>query len=293
MSIDTKKVKYLRDLTKASVVECIKALEEGKNDIELSLKILQQNIRKTIQKQNNNEQCEGAEGSVGCIVANEGKSFVVVRLNSMTDFVSKGEVFVGIMKNILLNILQNKEIEGKTPEESLIICKESSDIREILKQATFETRENISLSYVQKLTTTEGKWFFYIHNSCGRFDENSFDGGLGSIISGVEIKFITDIDEEVAKTICLQIVSSNPIYVRKEEIPEKVINETEMAFFSSLKEKIPEGRIQLALKGKMGTFLEEVCLLEQKNIRDESETVSQYLDNIAKIIQKTRVAVIS
>ena len=79
--------------------------------------------------------------------------------------------------------------------------------------------------------------------------------------------------------LALQIAAMKPEYVSKESIPAEKLDELKSLF---LKEAEGEGKpaniIEKIVDGKLNSFLQEKCLLEQKWFKDESKTIQNLLD---------------
>jgi elongation factor Ts len=125
--------------------------------------------------------------------------------------------------------------------------------------------------------TGEGKVISYIHGN----------GKTGVILElNCETDFVANNSEfeAIGKEIALQITAMNPLYVSEESIPQSEID-NEMSIQKSLLEqegKKPE-QIEKILPGKMKKYYEEICLLHQKSIRDNTKTISDILkEGIAK-----------
>ena len=124
------------------------------------------------------------------------------------------------------------------------------------------------------------------------------DGLIGSYIHhGGKIGVLVEINCEtdfVAKTddfknlvneIAMQIAASNPLYVKREDIPEEVLNkEKEVYRAQALESGKPEKIVDRIVEGKMEKYFKEVCLLEQPYIRDDEKTVKDLInETIAKV----------
>ena len=88
----------------------------------------------------------------------------------------------------------------------------------------------------------------------------------------------------MAKDVAMHIAASNPLYVRSEEIPADIIEREKEIYRSQLREeKKPEKIWDKIIEGKLKKYYEEVCLLEQKFIKDTDITIGTLLSNtIAK-----------
>jgi elongation factor Ts len=87
------------------------------------------------------------------------------------------------------------------------------------------------------------------------------------------------------KNIAMHIAAANPQYIRREEIPEEVL-ERERAIYrtQALEAGKPQKVIDKIVEGKIERFYSEVCLLEQTYVKDADLTIKELLDAIiAKI----------
>lgn len=89
----------------------------------------------------------------------------------------------------------------------------------------------------------------------------------------------------LAHEIALQIAASSPQYLSEKDIPEDVLaHEAEIAKARVIEEGKPEAVAAKIVEGRLKKFKEEVCLLSQAYIRDESITIEKLLNqNIASI----------
>lgn len=88
-----------------------------------------------------------------------------------------------------------------------------------------------------------------------------------------------------AHELALQIAASAPKYIRAEDIPEEELeHERSKARARALEEGRPEAVVERIVEGRLEKFKDEVALLRQPYIRDESITIEQLLmQNIAAI----------
>ena len=83
---------------------------------------------------------------------------------------------------------------------------------------------------------------------------------------------------ELAHEIALQIAAEAPLYVTEDDIPEDVLaHEAEIARKRSVEEGKPEKIIEKIVEGRLRKYKEEVCLMQQKYIRDDSLTVKDLI----------------
>jgi elongation factor Ts len=90
---------------------------------------------------------------------------------------------------------------------------------------------------------------------------------------------------KLAHEIALQIAAAAPLYVKEEDIPEEALErEREVARKRAIEEGKPEKIIDRIVDGRLKKYKEEVCLMNQAYIRDESITVEQLImQNVAAI----------
>lgn len=88
-----------------------------------------------------------------------------------------------------------------------------------------------------------------------------------------------------AHEIVLQIAAAAPRYIRSEDIPEEVLEqERQKARSYALGEGKPEAVIDRIVAGRLEKFMDEVCLMRQPYIRDDSIVVEKLLyQNIASL----------
>jgi len=88
-----------------------------------------------------------------------------------------------------------------------------------------------------------------------------------------------------AHEIALQIAASAPRYLLPENIPNEILeHEREIARSRALEEGKPDSILPTIIGGRIEKFKDEVCLLRQPYIRDETITVEQLLlQNVAAI----------
>ncbi|MGH7504658.1 MAG: translation elongation factor Ts [Longimicrobiales bacterium] len=101
MVISPKQVKELRDRTGAGMMECKKALEESKGDVEAAIDLLRSRGAAKAAKRAGRETREGA---IGSYIHMGGKIGVLVEVGCETDFVSRNETFQELVRNLAMHI---------------------------------------------------------------------------------------------------------------------------------------------------------------------------------------------
>ncbi|MBN2179812.1 MAG: translation elongation factor Ts [Deltaproteobacteria bacterium] len=84
----------------------------------------------------------------------------------------------------------------------------------------------------------------------------------------------------LARDIAMHIAASNPTYLAEEDVPQAVLeSEKEIYKTQALDEGKPEKIVDRIIEGKLKKFYEEVCLLNQKFIKDTDITVGTLVQN--------------
>lgn len=87
----------------------------------------------------------------------------------------------------------------------------------------------------------------------------------------------------LAHDIAMHIAANNPTYVSRDQVPSE-LTEKEKEFYRAEVEGKPADIMEKILEGKLSKFYSDVCLLEQKFLKDDAMTVGEYLQsNILKI----------
>jgi elongation factor Ts len=120
-------------------------------------------------------------------------------------------------------------------------------------------------------TTNEGAVGHYIHAG----------GKIGVIVEiNCESDFVarTDDFQELLKDVAMHIAATDPRYIRKEDVTaEDLDREKEIYRAQTAALGKPPAVVEKIVEGKMGKFYEEVCLLEQPFIKDQSVSIKDLI----------------
>ena len=120
-------------------------------------------------------------------------------------------------------------------------------------------------------TASEGAVGTYIHAG----------GKIGVLIEvNCESDFVarTDDFQELLKDVAMHIAATDPRYIRKEDVTaEDLEREKEIYRAQAAQTGKPAPVIEKIVEGKMAKFYEEVCLLEQPFIKEQSVTIGQLI----------------
>lgn len=132
MEISAKLVKELRDATGAGMMDCKKALVETSGDLEKAKDYLRTQGRAKADKRADKEVTEGVVEQYIHSGSNLG---VLVELNCETDFVAKTDDFIGLAKDIAMQIaaanpdvISREEVNGDAINREVEIYKEQARV---------------------------------------------------------------------------------------------------------------------------------------------------------------------
>ena len=256
MAITASLVKELRERTGAGMMECKKALVETDGDIEAAAELMRKSGAAKADKKAGRV---AADGAIKTLVSDDGKTAVIVEINSETDFVAKGDEFLGFSADIARCILDNNPGDI----DALMATASPSGTGTIA-----ETREAL----VSKLGE---------NMNIRRFDRFETSGLIGSYVHGRKIGVVVVMeggDEGLAKDIAMHVAASRPQYVTKDEVPADVIaKEKEILSAQALQEGKPADIVEKMVVGRINKFFNEICLLGQPFVKDPDTTVEKLL----------------
>lgn len=95
----------------------------------------------------------------------------------------------------------------------------------------------------------------------------------------------------LAHEICLQIVAMKPLYVKEQDIPEGFLDGETKIYTEQLKDSgKPENIVKQILEGKLKKYKDEVCLMSQTWIKDDTKSVKNLIeDTVAKVGENIEV----
>jgi len=118
-------------------------------------------------------------------------------------------------------------------------------------------------------STNEGMVGHYIH----------MNGKIGVLVEvNCESDFVarTDDFQGVVREIAMHIAAASPQYVRREDVPQDVLDRERDIYRSQMEgQNKPQQVIDKIIEGKLNSFYEQVCLLDQPSIRDPKVTIGQ------------------
>jgi elongation factor Ts len=133
-------VKELRGKTGAGILDCQKALQDTKNDVEKAIDLLRQKGLAAAQKKAGRET---KEGIISSYIHSGSKIGVLVEVNCETDFVARNEEFQAFVKEVALQIAASHPLFIQ---------------REDIPQDLIDREKNIYLAQMKESGKPETAW---------------------------------------------------------------------------------------------------------------------------------------
>ncbi len=128
----------------------------------------------------------------------------------------------------------------------------------------------------------------------GLVDSYIHGGRIGVLVEvNSETDFVAKTEEfqEFVRDVAMQVAATNPKYVSREDVDEDEINrEKEVLRNQALNEGKPEKIVEQMVNGRIEKYFEEVCLLDQKFIKNPDVTIEELLnEKISKIGENLKI----
>ena len=180
-------------------------------------------------------------------------------------------------------IKQLREETGSAPTQIKKALEESGEDMEKARELLRIWGKNVSIKKVSR-EAKSGLIEAYLHS-------NSTTGVLLDVRCETDFVAKSPDFKNLAHEICLQIVAMKPLYVLETDIPEEFLEAETKIYEEQVKESgKPENIVNQIVEGKLKKYKEEVCLLSQNWIKDDSKKISNLVeDTIAKVGEKIEI----
>lgn len=249
-------VKELRERTGAGMMDCKKALTQTDGDIDAAIDYLRENGIAKAAKKADRIAAEGLS-----YIEVKGNKAVILEINSETDFVAKNGKFVALVKNVAEAILA---AEPATLEEALQVEAQGGTVEAVINEGIATIGEKLSLRRFEVVTKSDADAFGAYSHMGGRI-------GVLTLVEG-------STDEEAAKDVAMHIAALAPKYLDESEVPADVLeHEKKVLTEQALNEGKPANIVEKMIVGRINKFLEEITVVNQKFVKDDSFTVEKFL----------------
>jgi len=266
-------VKDLRERTGAGMMDCKKALEENKGDLEAAVDWLR---AKGLSKAAKKAGRAAAEGVVA--IALDIDHGAVIELNSETDFVARNADFqkaAGAFAKLAL--------KSRDHDSLLDAAHEGQTVSEAVTGLIATIGENISLRRSAKLNVENGVVSAYVHSKVDGADHL----GRIAVLVALESTGEKPALESFGKKVAMHIASANPLALTEAEIPADRVEREKAVLAEQVKEDPkaqgkPQQVIEKMLEGRLRKFFEESVLLKQAFVLNPDQTVEAALKDAEK-----------
>ncbi|MEX0288882.1 MAG: translation elongation factor Ts [Flavobacteriaceae bacterium] len=265
VKVTAAEVNQLRKTTGAGMMDCKNALVEAEGDFEKAIEILRKKGQKVAAKRADRDSSEGA---VIAKVNSDNTSGAIISLNCETDFVAKNESFVS-----LANELAQLALGFEDKDNFLIADFNGISVQEKLTEQTGVIGEKIEIGGFKRLSAPFVGSYIHAGNKIATLV------GLSAAVEG---------SAAAAKDVAMQAAAMNPVALNEEGVDQEVIEkEIEIAKDQLRQEGKPEAMLDNIAKGKLKRFFKDNTLVNQAFIKDNKQSVSQYVNSVDSNLEIT------
>jgi len=254
VAITASLVKELRERTGSGMMECKKALVETEGDIEAAAELMRKSGAAKADKKAGRI---AADGAIKVNVSDDGKSAVILEINSETDFVAKDENFQAFADDVLATVAQQNPASVEVL--STMTMGNGQSVEEARQVLISKVGENIQVR---------------------RFERIESENSIASYLHGARIGVLVDssADAGLARDIAMHIAAVNPQYVDQDAVPAEFVEKERSILIAQAEAsgKPPE-IIEKMIQGRLHKFLAEVTLLGQPFVKDPEQKVGKLL----------------
>jgi len=270
--ITTAMVKQLRDRTGQSIGDCRNALKDTDGDMEQAVDLLRKKGMAVLDKRSERET---REGKIVNRMSEDGKSAVLTSLCCETDFTSKNDLFQAAAETLADALLQAESIPESTEALEQLTDSNGKKVADATHEIVGTTGEKTTVgSFARFDLAGPGLLHCYVH----------FNGKIGTLVQ-IDAESDQVAGHEAVKTLAsdlaMHITAINPVAVDRDQIdPELIEREKEVA--RSQVEGKPDNIIDKIVTGKINKWFQQVVLLEQPFVKDDSKTVADLVKETGK-----------
>lgn len=266
-NISAQLVKELREMTGAKMMDCKKALVQTEGDIDKAIEFLREKGLADAAKKSGRV---AAEGIVKTYISEDNKQGSVVEFNCETDFVAANDEFIAFADRLAEMVVET----GAENVEALLNEKFDAEttVSDALKALIAKLGENMTVRRFTKFAIENGIVKSYIHG-----------GGRIGVLVELSCDTASDVLDEVAKEVCMQIAAANPLFLNEDQVDAASIEkEKEIYRVQALNEGKPENIVEKMVEGRIKKYFKEVCLVDQLWVKDNDKTIAKFLAEKSK-----------
>jgi elongation factor Ts len=249
-------VAKLREMTGVGMMECKKALVEANGNLEAAVEILR---KKGKAGADTKSQKEAREGLIVAHIAAGGKLGVLAEINCQTDFVARNDDFKAFADEVAKAYAANPNVDLEARRTEMV-----AKIGENIRLARNSRLEVSGAGQVAAYIHTGAKVGVLVEVGCSKDDTTTKD----------EFK-------QLVKDITLQIAAAHPIAVNRDQVDPKIVEKEKEIATEQFKNK-PAQAIAKIVEGKLNSYFQTVCLVDQGFVKDPEKTIATYIGEVGK-----------
>jgi elongation factor Ts len=270
--ISAQLVKQLREKTGAGMMECKNALVEAKGDLAEAEVVLRKRGLATAAKKASRS---AKEGLIGLHISPAADLGLLVEVNCETDFVAKTDDFRNLVEEVKELVLKHAPPNVEALKALASLSDPSQSLESLLKAKIAKVGENMNVPR------------FGVHKAAGVLGSYTHPGAKLVVLVDVTVQNPATKEKpefkELLQDLAMQVAAADPKFLSKEDVtPDFIAKEKEIQRARALAEGKPEKIVDKVVEGRMSKFYEEVCLLDQPFIKENSVTISQLLADKGK-----------
>lgn len=260
-------VKELRERTGVGMGKCKEALDQASGDMDKAIDILRKAGMASAVKKEGRETNEGLIGH-----AESADGFALVEVNAETDFVTQNDKFKQYLKDIAQEVADTKPASLEAFVNQPYRKDPSVTIDQYRTLVVQSLGENIQLKRISVVPkASDISIGVYSHMGGKIVTLVILTGGSGQ--------------ESLARDIAMHVAAESPEYLSSDEVPQAVKDKEAEIARSQVQGK-PANVVDKIVEGKIKAYCDEVCLLCQKYVRDNTVTVAGLLEREGKRLNK-------
>ncbi len=271
MAVTAQMVKDLREMTGAGMMDCKNALTETDGNIDKAIEILRE---KGLAKAAKKAGRIASEGLVAAAYSKDGSVASIVEVNSETDFVAKNQEFVDFVQQLAELAL---DIKSDDLEALMAATYEGEGtVKDALNAKIAKIGENLNIRRFETYKEPGTVYSGYIHGN----------GKIGVVVGLKTTAAVADV-QGIGKDVAMQVASMSPKFLDESGVdPEYLAKEKEIMTQLVINEGKKADMVERIVEGKLKKEIKEVCLIEQKFVKNGDITVCQYVTDAGKALGK-------
>jgi len=268
-------VKTLRDKSGVGMMDCKKALQETRGDMEAAVDWLRaRGLAKAAKKADR----VAAEGAVALATRDEGAGMTgaLIELNAETDFVARNDAFQALARKIATVAL---DVHGDVDALRATTLNSGHTVSEAISHLVATIGENMVLRRAARFTVKSGAIGAYVHGALA----GAPDLGRIGVLVAVEGEGDKTTLKELGRNIALHVAAASPLSLSVDDL-DPIAVEREKAIFTeqAIASGKPPAVAEKMVEGRIRKFYEEAVLLKQAYVRNPDQSVEQLVSDTAK-----------